>query len=386
MSDTVTEAATLHGQRVAITGRLATMPRAQVIRLVRERGGIWCPSVNRTTTMLVVGQEGWPLQADGRLTTKLQRARSLAKSHRIEIVSEGCFFDRLGVEAPGGALRRVSLSTLSDLLKVPGQRIRRWIEWGLVQPCETVEGIPHFDFRQVSWARTLCDCLQAGVPIAKLRRSIEQLRDWLPDADESLTRLAVLEKDGRLMVRIQVGLVEPSGQRTLPFEEEEPGGPSTVPLAASPQTASEWFSVGYEKETAGDYVEAEAAYRQALALGDPEARTCFNLANVLYAQGQKPAAAERYRQAVELDPADADAWNNLGTVLEELGEREEALAAYQRSLGINPHGAEALYNLAELLEQMGRSFEAKGYLENLLRHEPVGLYADYARCQLAAAR
>jgi tetratricopeptide (TPR) repeat protein len=383
MSDPVTEALTLHGQRVAITGRLATMPRAQAIRFVREQDGVWCPTVNRTTTLLALGQEGWPLQADGRLTTKLRRARALGQ--RIEVVSENSFFDRLGVEAPGGPLRRVSLAKLSELLKIPGHRIRRWIEWGLVQVSETVEGIPHFDFRQVTWVRTLCDCLKSGVPIAQIRRSLHQLRGWLPEAGESLTQLAVLERDGRLMVRIQEELVEPSGQRTLPFEDEGPGL-AAVPLAAGPQTASEWFSVGYAKESAGEYAEAEATYRKALALGGPEARTCFNLANALNAQGQKAAAAERYRQAVEIDPVDADAWNNLATVLEELGKREEALAAYKRSLEVNPQGFEALYNIAELLEQLGRSLEAKQHLENLLCQESVGPYADHARMLLAAAR
>jgi tetratricopeptide (TPR) repeat protein len=381
MENSVTEAAVLDGQKVAFTGKLATMARADAIRLVRELGGAWSQTVGRETTMLVIGQEGWPLQANGRLSRKLQRAKSLASSQPLAILGERAFFERVGVDPPSGQLRNFSTARLGQLLNIPGHRIRQWIAWGLVSPSETIVGLPQFDFRQVAWAKTLCDLLERGVPITKVRRSVEQLRCWLPEAETSLAQLSVLEKDGRLLVRVKEELVEPSGQRTLDFPDDE-HAPLTVPLTSA-QSASEWFSIGYTKECSEDYAEAEEAYRKALCIGGPDAEISFNLANVLYAMGKKVRAVERYWQVVELDPSNADAWNNLGNVLEELCAKDEALSAYHESLRANPFGLDALYNIADLLDQLGRHDEAITHLKTYLRQEQVGPYAEYARRRVA---
>src|SRR5205814_8608601 len=67
----------LHGKRVAFTGRLATMARAEAQALVRTLGGFPASSVTRRTSILVVGQEGWPVERNGQLTRKLMRAKKL---------------------------------------------------------------------------------------------------------------------------------------------------------------------------------------------------------------------------------------------------------------------------------------------------------------------
>jgi DNA-binding transcriptional MerR regulator len=382
MRESVKEAALLQGQRVAFTGKLATMRRARAIRLVRACGGHWSPTVNRQTTMLVVGQEGWPLQADGRLTGKLRRATAMQQSRPLCILAETSFLERIGIESPADGLRRVSTAQLSRLLNIPGRRVCQWVEGGLVQPCETVQGVHYFDFRQVSWAKTVCEAVKRGVSLERLRRSLRQLQQWLPEASESLAQLSVLEQDGRLLVRLHDQLVEASGQRQLDFGEELQS-PPTVPLTPGPQTAADWFDRAYRSEQSGDLAEAEHSYRRALRLGGPDPHTCFNLANVLFALGKKMRAAERYAQVVELDPTYAEAWNNLGTVLEELGDHEEARDAYEQALGIDPFNLDARFNLADLLDQLGRGPQANTHWETYLRQDQMGPWADYARRRLA---
>ena len=58
------------------------------------------------------------------------------------------------------------------LLQIPGDRLRAWLEAGLIQPAQTHHGIAYFDFRQVTGAKTLCDLVRAGVTVKRLRRSL----------------------------------------------------------------------------------------------------------------------------------------------------------------------------------------------------------------------
>src|SRR5690242_18142355 len=91
----------LAGERVAFTGRLAQMSRRSATELVQRHGGSFSATVNRQTTMLVVGREGWPLRSDGRLTRKLEQARRLKRNQQSpEIVPEEGFFQRVQWELP----------------------------------------------------------------------------------------------------------------------------------------------------------------------------------------------------------------------------------------------------------------------------------------------
>ena len=121
------EAAVLKGKRVAFTGKLASMTRAKAKALVRGHGGIFASSLSRRTSVLVIGQDGWPLQKDGRLTSKLRRAHAFARAgQRIVVLSEEEFLILLGLESHAEEVRRVySTAELSSLLKIPGDRVRR---------------------------------------------------------------------------------------------------------------------------------------------------------------------------------------------------------------------------------------------------------------------
>jgi tetratricopeptide (TPR) repeat protein len=391
MAGTAADAKPLAGHKIAFTGRLASLTRKQAVDLVRAHGGEWQPRVTQSTSMLVVGQDGWPLGRDGSLTSKLQKARRLQRMRSITICSEADLLARVGLESPSQGLQRWSTAQLSEALQVPGERIRNWVRCGLVQPVETVSGVHYFDFQQARWAKSLCTFAQSGVSPARLRRSLEQLKAWMPEVDQSLAQLAVLEKDGRLLVRLAEGqLAEPTGQGLFDFADEPCGG--TFPTCPIPgrletcptglPTAEEWLQLGCEHEEAGRLPDAEQAYRQALLLGGPNAETCFNLANVLYALGRKEQAAERFRQVVEIDSGFVEAWNNLGTVLSDLGQQEEATQTFLRSLELDPLYADAHYNLADTLDQLGREEEALPHWQAYVRCDPASRWGKYARQRL----
>src|SRR5579864_2514997 len=79
----------LAGEHVSFTGTLASMTHKEAHARVVECGGTAAEHVSRQSTMLVIGEEGWPLEADGKPSVKLQHAQKLnAEGLDIRIVNE----------------------------------------------------------------------------------------------------------------------------------------------------------------------------------------------------------------------------------------------------------------------------------------------------------
>jgi tetratricopeptide (TPR) repeat protein len=386
MEGPATDAVWLKGKNVAFTGRLAALTRAEAISLLEAYGGIHAQAVSAQTDLLIVGQEGLPLTKTGALTPKLERARKLQGAGSLTILSEEDFLDRLNLAGSSGPVqRRYTTAQLCRLLRIPRDQLRTWVRQGLIEPVESVHGLAFFDFQQVTSVKTLWDLAKAGVTGSRIRKSLEQLRHWLPavaGARGCLEQLALIERDGQLLLRLEEGqLAEPSGQLQLDFSGDPPA--VVIDANAGAPSAERWWEHGCDFEKAGQLHEAAAAYRQALQIGGPNALCCFNLGNVLYALDQKEQAVERFRQAIELRPDHVEAWNNLGNTLADLGQIDEALAVYARALKLNPNYADAHYNLADTLEETGRRAQARNHWKTYLRLEPAGPWAKYARRRLA---
>jgi tetratricopeptide (TPR) repeat protein len=378
------DTALLQGKRVAFTGRLASMTRAEAAELIRAHGGCFATTVNRSTSLLVVGQDGWPFEKDGRLSGKLRKVRSLLRNGvGILVWTEEELFARLGLESPAEEVSRVySTAQLARLLKIPGGRVRRWAAAGVIRPVETRQGVSYFDYGQVVSARTMSGLVEAGVKPERLRRSIEQRQTWMGSVELPLLQLAILQQNGELLVRLDDGLADTSGQRHFDFDDASE--PSEVSLPQPPVTAEQQSEQGWLHEECGRLDEAAESYRQALLLGGPNPTICFNLANVLTAMGQKERAVERYFQVVELNPADMDAWNNLGVVLAALGRTREALAALEQVLAIDADYADVHYNLADLLDETGHETEAAVHWHAYSAKDDSGPWARHARERLNA--
>jgi tetratricopeptide (TPR) repeat protein len=388
MTELAPDADLLRGKRVAFTGRLASMTRKEAADLVASYGGTFVPTVSHRTNILVVGQEGWPLRKDGRLTSNLQKAQSLqARTNSIVILTEEELLGRLGLESQSDGIRRLcTTAELTRILNVSRDCIRAWTQAGFIRPALSHHGVCYFEFRHVSGAKTLSDLVQAGVTRERLQRSLRQLRRWMPDVEQPLAQLSLSGKNGELFVRLDNGqLAMPSGQLVFDFDEAENEAVERV-LAPGPATADEWLEIACQHEEAGEHSEAVHAYRRALLVGGIDANTIFELANALYALGRKEEATERYYQAVELKPGFVEAWNNLGTALAELGRFEESAAALRKTLELDPHYMDAHYNLADVLEEMGRAAEAYRHWQAYVQQDPHSDWGRYARERLRAHR
>ena len=89
----------LQGEKVAFTGILASMTHRQACDLVAENGGASSNHMSGHVTMLVVGEEGWPLDEDGKASLKLEQAVELLNSGvPMQILKESEWLRLLGLE------------------------------------------------------------------------------------------------------------------------------------------------------------------------------------------------------------------------------------------------------------------------------------------------
>lgn len=393
----------LQGERIAFTGTLASMTHRQAMELVEQHGGQSSQHVSHQTTLLVVGEEGWPLEADGRVSVKLEQARQLHdKGEPLRILSESEWLGLLNVEPRERRQQQLyTPAMLSQLLNISVHEIRRWERAGLITPARKVFRLPYFDFREVTGARRLYELAQSGVKLDELAAGLQRLRTILPGIDRPLAQLDVLARGRRMVYRDAAGLVEPStGQRVFDFDPPAPSPdePHTIPLrpaVADPSSAVEpdfdnrrawnagdWFQEGCRLAEDNEIDAAIEAFRLALIDEPHNPLHHFHLADVLYRQGHPDAAIERYYMTVELDHRFLEAWTQLGCLLDETGQVRSAQEAFRVALDLHPDYPDAHFHLAELLERTGRRDDATGHWRAYLQFDQRGPWAEIARQRL----
>jgi tetratricopeptide (TPR) repeat protein len=121
-------------------------------------------------------------------------------------------------------------------------------------------------------------------------------------------------------------------------------------LAVAKQQAPERYEVhryaGLSFLKLAMWPEAEAAYRDALAINSEEMQVHFELAQVYGISGEAPERAmEHLAYVLQLKPGYYPAMALRGDLLEEMGQIEEAIHAWQQVLDVAPRHAPTLNNL-----------------------------------------
>lgn len=104
---------------------------------------------------------------------------------------------------------------------------------------------------------------------------------------------------------------------------------SVAPQQSPPQSPQQLMAEGASHYNAGRYVEAVAAYDQAIRFAPNNAAAYFYKGNALSALRSYEAAITAYDSAIQLAPNIADAYNAKGKALEQLGRSAEAQKAYE---------------------------------------------------------
>lgn len=386
----------LQGERVAFTGVLASMTHHQAAALVVEHGGAATDHVSRQTTMLVIGEEGWPLDDNGQPSVKLQQVERWRRDGvEIQLITETVWLGLLGLNDQREEVHRLyTPAMLSSILGLSVHVIRGWARVGLIRPVRMVYRLPYFDFREVTSARRLNDLLQSGVPRKDLEQSLRRLPGVQRGDERPLEQLQILAHQLGVVIRDEHGLVmASSGQRLLKFDE--PDSTSEVedaddmepsirfaPLVPSEEEPRDWLIEGCRLYDADRLHEALTAFRRAALDSPRSADVHFQIGECLYRMGQTSAALERYYSAVEHDADFLEAWTQIGCLHRELGELAPARQGFEKSLKLLPEYPDAHFHLAETLYDLGEDGLARVHWEEYLQHDSRGPWADIARQRL----
>jgi tetratricopeptide (TPR) repeat protein len=274
------------------------------------------------------------------------------------------------------------------LFGISPARLRYWERSALVRPSASADDAPAFGFRDLVCIKTILVLLDHGVPLRRIRRSVDAVRERIPELDEPVVQLRVwLDGSDRVVVRYGEALYEPSGQRVIDFALSPPRPedvaalrPSADPSEADPETALEWFERGCrldgEPET---FAAAIDAYRRALAADPDFADAHCNLGAIHHQRDERGPARACYETALRCDPAHVEAHLNLAALLEEEARPEAALAHYKAALRADPLRTEAHLALALLYDNLGLRRRARDHWRRYLQFAPAGAWAEIAR-------
>lgn len=113
------------------------------------------------------------------------------------------------------------------------------------------------------------------------------------------------------------------------------------------------LAIALQHHRAGHLAEADAAYRQILAVQPDHADALHLLGVLLHQQGASDAAAELIRRAILLRPSFRAAHTNLGEVYRAMGRLVEAIATFRQALELAPEDAVTWCNLGNALREQG---------------------------------
>lgn len=286
-----------------------------------------------------------------------------------------------------------SARDVSRILGVSPARLRTWERTGLVRaslPPAAQDAEPVFAFRDLVGIKSVLALLGHGIPLRRIRATVERVRARLPEVPEPIGALRIwIEGSRRVVVRHAGRLVEPDGQIVLDLGPQETDGALPLALrrapgeAPEPSTAADWFERGCSLDTArATWGEAIAAYERAIALEPGFADAHCNLGTVYYNQGRRALARACYERALELDPDHVEAHFNVANLLEEEERNEAALQHYKAAMRADPMYADVQLNLALLYEKLGLRRKAREHWRRYLQLDPGGAWADIARKHL----
>ena len=118
------------------------------------------------------------------------------------------------------------------------------------------------------------------------------------------------------------------------------------------------------------YDDAEAAYRQAIALNGKDPLPWTNLAGIYYERGNIPEGIAACDEALKRDETCVNAWIHKGNLLIAAKKSADALAAYERAEALDPDDPVIRFNKANALGELGRDGEALALYQTMLDENP----------------
>ncbi len=283
-----------------------------------------------------------------------------------------------------------SSSDVSRLFAVTESRLRYWDRTGFLTPSGKRGRRRYYTFQDLIGLRAAKALLDAGLPLQRVRKSVDSLRGMLPKVTRPLNELRVLSDGQSVLVRDAQGQFDArTGQGLLDFEVKDLRDDVVRvlqrhgELAKDKRSAYDMYLEGCRlDEDEATFERAEEMYRKALELDPGLANALTNLGNVRFRRGHPEEAEQYYRQALAIDADQPEAYYNLGFLFYERGDAAKAVPCFQRAVETDPAFADAHFNLAMALEDIGKHPAAKKHWQVYLQLEPQGAWAEVARRHL----
>lgn len=272
--------------------------------------------------------------------------------------------DALMPDAPGSE-HLYSAAEVARLFELPESRVRYWSQTGFITPSVREGARRFYTFRDLISIKVAKELLDAGLPLQRVRRSLDALRFHLPRIDAPLARLRIRSDADRILVEDGASTFEATtGQLLLDFDvaklRDHVAEVLTLP----------WVGGAHGDANEPGVTSAYEAFQR--GLGQEEQWDGTSIEDPLFV-----SAVACYEQAVELDAEFSAAWTNLGSLLAMTGEVDRARDCFDHALRSDPEQPEAQCNLAELALRTGEFDVAISGFRQVLRGDPDQLEAHY---------
>lgn len=283
-----------------------------------------------------------------------------------------------------------SAADVARLFLVTASRLRYWDRTGFLSPSGRRGSRRYYTFQDLIGLRAAKALIDAGVPLQRVRKSVDSLRALLPRVTRPLNELRVVADGHSVVVRDAQGQFDPStGQGVLDFEVSALREDVVRTLKRhgeldeSKRSAYELYLEGCRlDEDEATFERAEEMYRRALKLDPTLANALTNLGNVRFRRGFPEEAEVHYRNALAIDQEQPEAYYNLGFLYYERGDAKSAVSCFERAVAKDPAFADAHFNLAMALEEACDRTAARRHWQIYLQLEPQGAWAEVARRHL----
>ncbi|HTO49875.1 MAG TPA: methyltransferase domain-containing protein [Burkholderiales bacterium] len=151
------------------------------------------------------------------------------------------------------------------------------------------------------------------------------------------------------------------------------------------ERARDLFSRGLAEHLARNLDQAEALYREALALAPGRPSLVFNLGRLMLDRERDAEAEALFAQVLQDAPEDHEARHNLGVCLARQGRFEEAIASYDRAIALKPDLAAAHSGRGAALGKLERHDSSLASHARSVELEPARAAFQVSFCRAASA-
>jgi tetratricopeptide (TPR) repeat protein len=160
-------------------------------------------------------------------------------------------------------------------------------------------------------------------------------------------------------------------------------------ISSDPKFARTYVDLGSSYLALEKYSDAEAAFKQAMAIDDDSCASC-GLGMVYHLQGREDEAVKTLKKAISLNPMDTCAYDRLGRMYYDLGQYTESTEAFRQEVKLRPssvayHFLGNGYYFTEKLEEARAAYQEairltpnyeEAYVELGKVYNRLGCHAD----------